>query len=817
MRPKPMVPIVNQPVMEHILGLVKHHGMTEVVATLAFMPQVIEDYFGDGDEWGMDISYAIEETPLGTAGSVKNAEEALTETFLVISGDALTDINLTEVIEFHKSKGAAVTIALKRVPDPLEFGVVITDENGRIERFLEKPSWGQVFSDTINTGIYVVDPLVFDHIPEGRPFDFSSELFPLLMEKGFDLYGCVVEGYWCDVGSLDSYIEVHRDILDGKANLYIPGAKTKDDVWVGSGADIHPTVEISPKVVIGANTKVRAGAKLGPYTVIGDNCLIGLDAKTEHATIWNDSFIGARAQVRGAVLCHSVDIRAGARIEQGAVIGDESTVGHGAAVSNDVQVYPYKRIESGALVSSSLIWESRGVRALFGEDGMSGLVNIDVTPEIALRAAQAFGTLMPGKAHVVVSRDASNAARMMKRAMIAGLNATGSHVRDLRVASPAVTRFTTRDTRASGGVHLCAADNDPQSVEIHFYDAHGIDLSTAVEKKVERLYFRQEFRRAFFEEIGEILYPPRALEYYNTGLTLALDAAGPVMTSCRVVADMGLSPASFVLPSLAAEWGIDLISLRAYVDSERPRVGAAERDSMIEQLARSVDMFQAAFGISMDSTAERVTLITGTGHVLDHDTALHAMVWLWCHTDVPEDGGRGVAVPITASSIVDGIGAECGRPVVRTGTSRRALSSAALDPDVGFAGSRRGGYVFSRFLAGYDAVMSFGMLLRMLEQQQMTLDEVVDQLPDFHLRTEAVPCPFDRKGAVMRTMAGYGQANQAGTVEGIRITTPDGWSLVLPHATEPVVHVYAEGETSASADTTLRKHVEMVQDAIAHG
>ena len=380
MRPKPMVPIVNQPVMEHIIGLIKHHGMTEVVATLAFMPQVIEDYFGDGDEWDIDISYAIEETPLGTAGSVKNAAEALTETFIVISGDALTDINLTEVIEFHRSRKAAVTIALKRVPDPLEFGVVITDEDGKIERFLEKPSWGQVFSDTINTGIYVVDPLVLDYIPEGTPFDFSSELFPLLMANGHDLYGCVVDGYWCDVGSLESYVDVHRDILDGKAMIFVPGARTKDDVYVGAGADIDPSAEVASKVVIGANTRVRAGAKLGPYTIIGDNCMVGYDAETEHAIVWDDCFIGAHSAVRGAVLCRGVDVRSAAHIEQGVVIGDETMVGHGATIGTDVQVYPFKRIDPGAMVTTSIIWESRAVRSLFGDDGISGLVNIDITP-----------------------------------------------------------------------------------------------------------------------------------------------------------------------------------------------------------------------------------------------------------------------------------------------------------------------------------------------------------------------------------------------------------------------------------------------------
>ncbi len=815
MRPKPMVPIVNQPVMEHILGLVQHHGINEVVATLAFMPQVIEDYFGDGDEWGIDISYAIEETPLGTAGSVKNAAEALTETFIVISGDALTDINLTEVIDFHKAHGGAVTIALKRVPDPLEFGVVITDDNGKIERFLEKPSWGQVFSDTINTGIYVVEPLVFDYIPEGKPFDFSSELFPLLMKNGHELYGCIVDGYWADVGSLEGYVEVHRDILDGKAMIYVPGARTKDDVWVGPGADIDPSVQISPKVVIGANTTVRAGAKLGPYTVIGDNCLIGNDAETDHTIVWNDSFVGKHSQVKGAVLCRSVDIRAGARVGNGAVIGDESVVGHGASVGNDVQVYPFKRIDAGAMVTSSLIWESRGVRALFGADGISGLVNIDVTPELALRAAQSYGTLLPSRGHVVISRDSSRAARMMKRAMVAGLNSTGCHARDLRVASPAITRFTTRDTRAVGGIHVCAADNDPQSVELHFYDEYGIDISTGVEKKVERLYFRQEFRRAFFEDVGEIIYPARALEYYLSGLSSALNGSDVRTRRFKVVADLGMSPASFVLPSAAGDWGIELIAMRAYVDSEHARLAPDERDSQIGQLANSVDVFQADFGISIDSTAERVTLVTGSGVVLDHDTALHAMVALWCDSEVSEDIGRDVAVPVTASSAVETIATACGRGVRRTGTSRRSLSTAALNPNIGFAGSRRGGFVFPHFLAAYDAMMSFGMLLRMLDSQQTTLDEVVAGLPPFNLRQESVFCPFDRKGAVMRTMAMLGEVGSV--VEGVRVPTDDGWALVLPHATEAVVYVHAEGGTPEQADATLARYVEAVHEAIAHG
>lgn len=813
MRPKPMVPVFNQPVMEHILGLVKHHGMTEVVATLAFMPRVIEDYFGEGDEWGMSITYAIEESPLGTAGSVKNAEQALRDdTFLVISGDALTDIDLTQAVEFHRSHDGPVTIVLKRVPDPLEYGVVITNEDGRIQRFLEKPTWGQVFSDTINTGIYVLDPMVLDHIPADQPYDFSSELFPKLMDSGYPLYGFVADGYWCDIGSLESYVQAHRDVLDGLAHIYVPGVRSATDVYYGIGCDVDDDVELGSKIVIGSNARIRKGARIGDYTVIGDNCLIGSDARLSHAIVWSDSFVGAGADVEGAVLCRKVDVRARARIYSGAAVGDETVVGHGAVVSNDVQVYPYKRIEAGAIVSSSLIWESKGVRSLFGADGIAGLVNIDVTPDVALRSAQAFGTLLPSKCHVVVSRDSSRAARMVKRAVVAGLNATGCHVRDLRVASPAVTRFTTRDTRCEGGVHVCSSAKDPQTVEIHFYDKKGLDLAPWQEKKVERLYFRHEFRRAFFEDVGEILYPPRALEYYTAGLLEALGGAPLVKHRKTIVVDMGHSPASFVLSQAAVGWDVELVALRPFVDSERTRVVPEERDANINALANATRAFDAALGVSIDATAERVTLVTGSGRVLDPNTALHAMACLWCNTDTT---GRGLAVPVSASRVIEDI-CGAGRKLVRVATTRRALSSAALDPAIGFAGSQTGGFVFPDFLASYDAVMTIGMLLKMLEEREATLDDVVAGLPEHHLRHASVPCPFSRKGAVMRVMAEIGQERESEMTEGVRIIEDRGWALVLPHPSEASVDVHAEGRSADEADEIMRRYIGIVEQAI-HG
>ena len=218
-QPKPMVPIVGKPCIEHIVELLRGHGMDEVVVTLAFMPQAIRSYFGDGESLGVSIEYSVEELPLGTAGSVRLASEKLDDTFLVISGDALCDVDLGALVDRHKETGAAVTIGLKSVDNPLEFGIVVTDDDGKVERFLEKPSWGQVFSDTINTGIYVLEPEVLTHIPTDGPYDFSKELFPLLLEMGRPIYGHVMEGYWQDIGNLDQYRQANFDALDESVRL----------------------------------------------------------------------------------------------------------------------------------------------------------------------------------------------------------------------------------------------------------------------------------------------------------------------------------------------------------------------------------------------------------------------------------------------------------------------------------------------------------------------------------------------------------------------------------------------------------------------
>ncbi len=225
--PKPLVPVANKPIMEHIVELLKKHNLTQVIATLHYLADEIVSYFGIGEKWGVNISYSVEDIPLGTAGSVKKVESEISDTFLIISGDALCDFNLTEAILWHKEKKAKATLLLYRVDSPLEYGVVITDEEGRIVKFLEKPSWGEVFSDTINTGIYILEPEVLKYLEKDKQYDFSKDLFPLLLEKNEPIYGYIAEGYWCDVGSHMQYQQAHYDVLQGKVNLNLLSKEIK--------------------------------------------------------------------------------------------------------------------------------------------------------------------------------------------------------------------------------------------------------------------------------------------------------------------------------------------------------------------------------------------------------------------------------------------------------------------------------------------------------------------------------------------------------------------------------------------------------------
>jgi mannose-1-phosphate guanylyltransferase/phosphomannomutase len=758
---------------------------------------------------GVRMVYATEETPLGTAGSVLNAREELDERFLVISGDVLTDIDLSAIVSFHEERGALATIGLTPVENPLEFGIVITQDDGSVERFLEKPTWGQVFSDTINTGVFVLEPEIFDHIDVGRPVDFSSEVFPRLLDADKPLYGAVVEGYWEDVGTLDAYVRAHKDVLDGKVEVAVPGFEVSDGVYLGEGADIHPEARIEGPVVIGDYCRVEAGAVLREYTVLGTNVRVRAGADLQRAVIHDNTYIGEGVNLRGTTVGRSCDLRNGVRGEEGVVLGDECFVGEQAVLTAGVKVYPFKTVEGRAVVNSSIVWESRGSRSLFGRLGVAGLANVDVTPELATRVAMAFGTTMKKDATVITSRDSSRSARMLKRAMMAGLNASGVNVRDLEVATMPATRFAVARPEADAGISIRLEKDDPQSVVIRFFDAKGADITEGAQRKIERLFLREDFRRVFPGEIGDIGFPPRHLELYSVALEGAVDVRRIAAAAPKVVVDYSYGAASFVMPNLLAKLGADVLAVNPFASTRG--VMSWDRDEHAASVARLVRAAGATLGAVIDPDGEHLTLVDDTGHVLSDDEALLCFVGLVAgHLDP----GGSIALPLSATSHADALAADRGVKILRTKLSNAALMEAASRPGVGFAASADGGFILPAFLPAFDGAAAMVKMLELLALDGVALSKVVGGLPTVHIVHETVVTPWEQKGTVMRTLVEQSKEREVDLVDGVKVHHDGAWALALPDPEEPVTHIWAESDSDAAARRLAQEYARRIRQLL---
>jgi mannose-1-phosphate guanylyltransferase/phosphomannomutase len=808
-QPKPMVPIVGKPCMEHILELLKEHGMTDVIVTVAFLPQAIRGYFGDGEALGMEIGYSVEESPLGTAGSVRLAADHLDETFLVISGDALCDIDLGALVAFHREKGAAVTIGLKSVDNPLEFGIVVTDEDGRVERFLEKPSWGQVFSDTINTGIYVLEPEVLKHVPADRPFDFSKELFPLLLEMGRPLYGHVCTGYWQDIGNLDQYRQANFDALDEKVRLDIPGIRLRGNIWAGESVELDELERIEGPSFIGNYCRVAADATVGPYSVLGPSVTLREGARTARSVVDASTYIGQAALVEGAIVGRSCDLRAHVRVHEGVAIGDEVTIGAESVISAGVRIYPFKEVESGSQIFESLIWESRATSRLFGADGVAaGLVNVDLTPETAVRVAAALGTALKRGARVVASREAPGACRMIKRAMLSGLNSTGVQVADLRTLPAAVSRHFLKTEGYDAGFHVGTSATDPELVQIRFFEQPGIQLTPSLQKEIEKHFARRELRRAAASGVGNVVYPARVRESYAQDLLATLDVPAIRERGFRLVVDYGYSAASTVMPLVLAPLAIEAVAAHQFA------VGAdggpmVLRES-IDQAKRLVRAVGADLGAVLDSAGERLYLVDELGNEISVEQALLLYLRL-----IASNGNHGkLALPITITSQVDRLVEGSGLEIIRTPASLAELTKAAAEGGVVFGGAMGGGYVFPDFLPAYDAVASLTKLLELLAPVRRPLSELVAELPTTTLVHRRIPCPWAMKGTVMRILNERLAGRDLDLLDGIKVFDERGWAQVLPDPDEPIIHVYAEGVDDAATEELEAELRDLVEDVL---
>ncbi|BBD58350.1 nucleotidyl transferase [Nostoc sp. HK-01] len=807
--PKPMVPILNRPIAEHIINLLKRHQINEVIATLHYLPDVLRDYFQDGSDFGVQMTYAVEEDqPLGTAGCVKNIAELLDETFLVISGDSITDFDLTAAIEFHKQKQSKATLILTRVPNPIEFGVVITDEEGKIKRFLEKPSTSEIFSDTVNTGIYILEPEALDYLPDNTESDFSKDLFPLLLAKNEPMYGYIAQGYWCDVGHLDAYREAQYDALDRKVKLDFAYEEISPGIWIGQNTFVDTTAHIETPTIIGDNCRIGARVQIEAGTVIGDNVTVGADANLKRPIVWNGAFVGEEAHLSACVISRGSRVDRRAHVLEAAVVGSLSTVGEEAQISTGVRVWPSKKIESGAILNINLIWGNTAQRNLFGQRGVQGLANIDITPEFAVRLGSAYGsTLKPGS-KVTVSRDQRNISRMVTRSLIAGLMSVGVDIQNLDATAIPIARTVIPTMSVAGGIHVRVHPDRPDYTLIEFMDAKGINISKAQEKKIEGAYFKEDMRRALIHEVGDVAYPSQVIDRYCTAFEKLLHVSTLTNSRAKIVIDYVYAVSGAVLPQMLDKFGADAVVLNASLNKHA--VTTADREGLLTQLGHVVEALKANFGVQVSANGEQLILVDESGFPIRGEMLTALMVDM-----ILTSNPRGtVVVPVHASSAVEQVARRHDGRVIRTKANPTALMEACQrNSNVVLGGSGDTGFIFPQLHPGFDSMFCIAKIIEMLTIQERSLATARSELPRVIHRTQTIRCPWTAKGALMRYLVETHPAQNLELIDGVKIGQPfdDNWLLVLPDASEPLVHLYANSGDRDWVDDTIRNYRHRVQ------
>lgn len=802
--PKPMVPVLNKPVMEYTVELLKKHNITDIAATLAYFPAVITDYFGDGKDFGVELRYYIEHTPLGTGGSVKNAEDFLDDTFIIISGDALTDIDLDKALEFHRLKDSKATLVLKKVPIPLEYGVVITDENGRITSFMEKPSWGEVFSDTVNTGIYILEPEVLDYYKKGDNFDFSKDLFPKLLRDNIPMYGYVSRDYWNDIGDLKIYKEVNFDILTGKVKTDLKYRELSEGIWIGENTEIPGDCIVRAPVFIGSNCRLKSRVLI-ETTIIGNDTEIGEATSIKKSIIWKNSKIGQNVQCRGSVLCRGVTVKNGVHLFENTVIGSNTTLETGAIIKPDIKIWPEKVIEADAVVAQNLVWGTKESKTLFGYRDVSGDVNVNLTPEFASRLGSAFGSTLKEDSRIIVSSDGSNAAEIIREALISGLMSTGIGVICIENAVMPIMRFAVRFYRTEGGVHIWKDYKEENKVHLEFSNNVGISIDRSVERKIENSFIREDFKRCNSDRIKDIVRVSNFNDYYVQNGTNMLKHSDKIK---NFNAKLMVASISEQVASLAASYFRNLgcsVEVDAYSKGKILTGSVKSVNSYNNHIAELTVKYGASMGVVLSEDGESAVLIDHKGRILDKDKqlALTSLIILKTGMD------KRLIVPHTASRVIEKM-AECYNiEVVRTKNTPAAIMKEMFEHKAGFSDS------LFQYTLNFDGIWGIGSLLDFMAANSVILYDLINELPHFHMEKNEVKCDWQHKGRVIREIIEENKNREIELFEGVRINSKNGWVLILPDSERPICNIYAEGVSEEYAKELAAEFTDRIKSIVS--
>lgn len=773
--PKPMVPILNKPVMEYAINLLKEHEIKDVAVTMAYLPDIIKDYFSKGEKWGVSLNYFIEDIPLGTAGSVKNCGDFINEPFVVISGDALTDLDLTAAIEYHKRNNSKATLVLKKEPVPLEYGVVITDDTGRIQRFMEKPSWGEVFSNTINTGIYILEPEVMNYYKKGENFDFSKDLFPKLLQDNVPMYGYVTEDYWCDIGALGSYKDTQFDMLSDRINLVLGASQVDQGVWTDEGTLISNRATIKPPVYIGKNCIISDNVELGPYTIIGDNCVVGPSSTLKNTSLWNNVKLGNLCELRGAVVCNNVNIGSKAKIYENCVIGEGSILKDNITVKPDIKIWPEKKVEEGTVLTQNLIWGTQARKNVFGNRSIKGEINTDITPEFATKLGACYASTFKKDGAIVVSGDESKGTCLIRNALIAGIQSTGLRAINVNRSILPMTRFAIKHFDALGGIHVQGDLEQLNRIEIEFFNEKGANIPRGLEREIENILCTESVKRCNAIDIKEVIEVDNLSYFY-------IEEGKKMISDLSIFKEMSptvlLTSASKKALELAQEY---LTSLGCHVKAK-----VADNPSL-ESIQAKVWEGKYTLGALIKENGETLALIDNRGKVIE-DEAYQVLVSLIL---LKKGIKLNLVAPHTFPNAIDIVGKAYNSQVVRTKANPSSIMNEMLKNE-----EIPGNYL--QFILNYNAIWGIGIILDYLLANSLTLTALIEEIPKFFYKKKEIPCHWEDKGRIIRELMMENKENSSVT-EGVRINDEKGWGIILPDNERPIFNIYTEGQTEEFA------------------
>lgn len=779
--PKPMVPIANKPILEHIFDLLKLHNITDYTILLYFMPEAIQDYFGDGSKFGVTINYVIPDRDYGTAGAVKFSEQYIKDKFVVISGDVLTDFDLSKVAKFHNDKGSLATLALYSSENPLQFGIVLTNEDGKIVRFLEKPSSSEVFSDTINTGIYFFDKEVFQYIPEKENFDFSKDLFPYLLKNNIPLYGHKTEGYWRDVGNLEEYINSNMDVLDGKLDFI----KASDE----NGNCISNTAQIAKGAVI-------------EKSIIGRNVKIGRGASVKNSVLWDNGNIETDVSLLFDVLGRNCSVGAGTRINDYVFIGDDCTIGKNVFISSGIKIWDKKNIDNKVKITKSLIYEDRFFTDLFTDSRITGLSNLQINPEFGAKLGSAYGAFIGKGKSVIIARDIDHISNMIKRSISSGLMSSGVNVIDSQVIPIPILRQELKNGEGVGGVFVRKSPFDRNSTDIIFFDSDGKDLSSNKTKSVERLFFSEEYQRPNHTDVGTFKYMERANEKYKKHFLECIDVHAIRKHNFKLVIDYSFGIASTIFPNILGEFNCDIVSLSAHLDAQKITRSIEEFHASFNHFSYVVKSLGYDLGFMIDAGGEKIWLCSGEGKVLNGDRFLVLVLKMFLMV-TPEV--KKIAVPVQATMEVDLVAKEFDVEVLRVKDTHYAMMIASDDKDINFVGGTRGGFLFPEYLYATDGMFSVAKILELIAKSGTTIEELDKQTPKLFLMKENIVCSKEDKGRLMRRFMEDTVQYKQELIDGVKIFLKDGETvLFIPDKDRDLVHLNIEAPSEGRTKDIMK-------------